>query len=784
MSFNAGSITSTLGLDTDPFARGMLRAQGIMSVFPQSVTTFMANPLLGVLNLTREIGGAFTDMVKRGIASAAAMEQNSIAFEVMLGSAERAKKVLEDLTAFGAATPFELPGLVEASKSLIAMDTPAEELLDTISRLGDLAMGSEERLKSLAMVYGQVRMAGKLQGQDLNQFINAGVPLVRALAAELGQAQSEIKTLVSEGEIGFDDVRNAIRRLTNEGGAFAGMNQRMSQGLSGLYSTLKDAWNDMERQMGQAIITGGDGKSLLSEISKEIETLKPQIVEFGVALASAFKNALPYLRDTMNWAKDVLHMLGLVDRYKAAGSPLEGADKAGLVNNYAKSAEDLGRMQKLFNEQKAAAIKGFESASHLNSKGFAGGFGVGAIDAELAKDTERLVAEFKKNAELIDRESAMLDGMVNRAAAGEPIDQNQFDQVRQRLAELLQFADKFRELNARAQSGASISNLVPQHDVDLLQARGANIRTLIAQSTGEIDRLRTIERAAQAEAKDREQQWKAIVAAREADDAGRVAGKDVDAGTDAGKRGVDREAAERKQAAQRIEDLAFEAERTRLARELSASQARIAIFDLETKHRENRIEDIGELWEYQMLRIQQRELMMSEMAADAADEQRRIIEFDRETTERLAKIKGDRDPRVTQRQADEFSQQREQQRQAMLADIARREASPSQRAAGIGTEGIKALMMQGIAQAAGNMRSEVRSITNFISSPSSPAAAKPGTLGNSGTAAIESRLDGLTKAVETLHVTVRDQIGRKLVDAERSLESIDKKTFPMEGEDF
>ena len=103
------------------------------------------------------------------IKSRGEMEQYEIAFEVMLGSAEKAGKLLEEITEFAEKTPFELDGLVKSSKELLAFGVEADKVIPTLETLGNIASGTGVDVSRLTFVFGQVKTAGKLFAQDLNQ---------------------------------------------------------------------------------------------------------------------------------------------------------------------------------------------------------------------------------------------------------------------------------------------------------------------------------------------------------------------------------------------------------------------------------------------------------------------------------------------------------------------------------------------------------------------------------------------------------------------------------------
>ena len=199
--------------------------------------------------------GGLAFLTKGIIQAGAGFEQTQIAFETMLGSAEQARKTLADLSKFAAATPFELPQLEEAAKRLLAYGTTAEDLLPTLKMLGDISAGvGMDKLPQLTLAFGQVRAATKLTGAELRQFSEAGVPLLGALATQLGRTEAEIIEMVSAGEVGFAEVRNALAALTGEGGKFFNLMAQQSGSLGGLWSTLRDELSLTARTIGTELL--------------------------------------------------------------------------------------------------------------------------------------------------------------------------------------------------------------------------------------------------------------------------------------------------------------------------------------------------------------------------------------------------------------------------------------------------------------------------------------------------------------------------------------------------
>lgn len=177
---------------------------------------------------------------KSAISIASDLEQNRIAFETMTGSAEEAGKLLEKLSDFAVRTPFDMPGVIAAGKQLMAMGSGINDVIPDLKMLGDVAAGLGVPLQRLIINFGQVRMQGKLTGRELRDFAIAGVPLIDQLAETLGVAKDQIAGMVSAGEIGFPDVKQAFIDMTSEGGKFNDLMERQSKSLQGIIANTKD----------------------------------------------------------------------------------------------------------------------------------------------------------------------------------------------------------------------------------------------------------------------------------------------------------------------------------------------------------------------------------------------------------------------------------------------------------------------------------------------------------------------------------------------------------------
>lgn len=165
-------------------------------------------------------------------------EQTSVAFKTLVGNETVAAKMLGDIYNFAAKTPFEPLDLENNAKMMLGFGVSAQKVVPYLKQLGDIAMGDKEKLGGLSLVFGQVASAGKMQGQDLMQFINAGFNPLKELQKMTGKTYAELQDMMSKGQIGFDAVAAAIAHATSEGGAFNGMSDKLSQTVSGKFSTM------------------------------------------------------------------------------------------------------------------------------------------------------------------------------------------------------------------------------------------------------------------------------------------------------------------------------------------------------------------------------------------------------------------------------------------------------------------------------------------------------------------------------------------------------------------
>nr|DAQ35454.1 MAG TPA: tail tape measure protein [Caudoviricetes sp.] len=222
-------------------------------------------------------------------------QQLEISFKTMLGSGEQANELLAQLAQTAASTPFDLQGIASSAKNMLAYGFAADQVNETIVRLGNVAAGLSQPLGDIVYLYGSLRASGRVTNIDIRQFANRGIPIYEELAKVLGKSVSEINSLVSAGKVGFSDIEQAFQNMTNKGGKFYNLMQAQSESLTGQISNLQDNIDMMFNELGKAsegvLSSGVKAVSYLVENYEKIgKVIAGLIVTYGVYRTAVITN--------------------------------------------------------------------------------------------------------------------------------------------------------------------------------------------------------------------------------------------------------------------------------------------------------------------------------------------------------------------------------------------------------------------------------------------------------------------------------------------------------------
>lgn len=260
------SLIVKIGADLKEFDRAMKNTESSLNK--------MGSKLQGIgSNLTKYLTAPLAGIGLASLKMAADIEQSQIAFETMLGSGEKAQKMLSDLQKFAATTPFQFNDLQDAARKMLAFGIESENVMSNLEMIGNIAAGVSAPVGDLAFVFGQVRAQGQAMTQDLNQFAARGVPVYDEISKLLGITVAELRDGMASGKIkvNFEMIEQAFQNLTAEGGKFNNLMAKQSQSLGGVFSTLKDNVTLSLIEIGKAINETFNVTGLIQQLTAYVQ---------------------------------------------------------------------------------------------------------------------------------------------------------------------------------------------------------------------------------------------------------------------------------------------------------------------------------------------------------------------------------------------------------------------------------------------------------------------------------------------------------------------------------
>ena len=299
-------------------------------------------------------------------------QQLEVAFNTMLGSKEQANTLMSQLVYTAAKTPFDLQGVANGAKQLLAYGTAAEDVNETLIRLGDIASGLSIPLNDLVWLYGTTMTQGRLFTQDLRQFMGRGIPLADELAKQFGVTKDKVGELVTAGKVGFPEVQKAIEAMTDKGGKFGGLMEEQSKTITGQISNIEDAISTMFNKIGkenESIINSGlSGVSYLVEHWEAVVTaIESAAVAYGTYKAAVMTAAaLHGVEQTLKVDTEIDGLKTLLEVKKQSNN----ADIAAAVAS-GKLTESKAAELTMLREELALKISSLETEKGLAEKAYA-----------------------------------------------------------------------------------------------------------------------------------------------------------------------------------------------------------------------------------------------------------------------------------------------------------------------------------------------------------------------------------------------------------------------------
>ena len=314
-----------LGLNNAELRAKLKESQGLLQGFKTSLGGILGGAALGV---------SMKSLGDYALNSAKAFEQASISFNVLLGSEERAAKLVNDIQDLANVTPMTSSGLQENAKLLLNFNAVAEdEIIPTLRMLGDITGGDQVKMDSMTLAFAQCASAGRLMGQDLLQMVNAGFNPLQIISEKTGKSLADLKEEMSEGKISVDMVKQAFKDATSEGGRFYGMLEAQSKSKTGLEATKADSFEILGRTIAERAL--------------------PALKEFDQAQIDAANSATEYVKTLYDWM-DVNNQtlnavkntsIALLSAVTAFTATKKGAEIAAAAIEYFRYQQALARTE-------------------------------------------------------------------------------------------------------------------------------------------------------------------------------------------------------------------------------------------------------------------------------------------------------------------------------------------------------------------------------------------------------------------------------------------------------
>lgn len=274
------SMTIIIGADNSEFLKKINQAQRALKRGLGEEALGSSRGTLGILS------GLAAGLGVLGVASvkmASDFQASKKAFGVLLGDAQKAEQLLGDLAKFATETPFELPGLMDASQKLLAFKFSAQDIIPIMAAIGDTAslLGTgHEGIDGMVTALGQMQAKGKVSAEEMKQFAERGVNAWQYLAESMGVSTAEAMDKVSRGTVSAKQGIEAIVKGMQKD--FKGGMEGLSQEIPGILSTITDNAGAVSREMGDKIIDALDLKNRLQGVADYLTQFADYVKNNGI----------------------------------------------------------------------------------------------------------------------------------------------------------------------------------------------------------------------------------------------------------------------------------------------------------------------------------------------------------------------------------------------------------------------------------------------------------------------------------------------------------------------
>ena len=447
MNNNNGRLSYGVSLDNSQLRTGANESKRILSGIGQTAVDEGRRIDDTMNRIGKTVAGVFAvAQMKEFVTNVANVrgefQKLEISFKTMLGSEEKAVRLMDQLVKTAATTPFSMGDIANSAKQLLAYGLEAEKVNDTLIRLGDIAAGLSIPINDLAYLYGTTMVQGRLYTQDLNQFLGRGIPLMAELAKQFGVAESEVKKLVEEGKVGFSQVQQAIVNLTSEGSKFGGLMEAQSKTIAGQISNIEDQIEQMFNEIGKSSDGAISGAlSVTSEVIEHWEEIGKVLLTV-IATYGAYKAAVIAVAA----AHKLMALWQTAQAFLSLVPAITSAKDAMILFNMVCKANPLGLVLSVL----AAAVTAFALFADTQDE----------TEEAIKNVNERIKAQEQELKELQKSEDAVLEAKKNAAkSTAEEI--SKIESLNKTIH------DETASLNDRKKALTQMQAIVPKYHAEL-----------------------------------------------------------------------------------------------------------------------------------------------------------------------------------------------------------------------------------------------------------------------------------------------------------------------------
>lgn len=368
------------------------------------------------------IGVGIKEFIGQMVQVRGEFQEIETSLEVLLGSEEKAAKLMGEVKEFAKVSPLDLKSTAAATQMMLGFNIEAEKVPRYLQAIGDISMGNTQRFNSLTLAFSQMSATGKLMGQDLNQMINAGFNPLQIMADKTGKSIATLKEEMSKGAITSQMVQQAFIDATDAGGKFYQMSEKASKTINGQISMLQDALDAMFNSLGEqseGVMLGAIETT--TSLVENYETVG-KVIAGLVAVYGTYKSAM-LVSIAVEQAR-AGSLMTTIKATKAATVATAAFNKVLLANPYALAAAAIVGV--------VAALWAMEDST-----------------SAAERETERLTNRIKEQTDAINKQKESVSNLISTVRDETETDQKRqeaLDELKQTMPEVFAKYQTFIDL--------------------------------------------------------------------------------------------------------------------------------------------------------------------------------------------------------------------------------------------------------------------------------------------------------------------------------------------------